>query len=88
MVIQLDLYVVDIVLDILHILFDQQHTRNSHRLPALINIQIQRTKRKINIFLQIFISFVRTIKLSIDIDQTTPQLISLLNKASRFQLEW
>ncbi len=54
-----------------------------------INIQIHHKKCK-NIIYSSFeiLLFHRTIKLSVDIDKTAPQLISLLRKASTFQEQW
>ncbi len=55
----------------------------------LINIQIHHKKCKsIDYSSFQILLFHRTIKLSVDIDKTAPELISLLEKASPFQEQW
>ncbi len=72
-----------------YLLFRQQINVNLNQFLDLINIQIHQKKCKsINYLSFQILFFHRTIKLSVDIDKTAPELISLLEKASPFQEQW
>ena len=78
-------------MDHLNILCDQQVNINLYPLVDSNNIQMNhRICKKIIIFINdtTLCFFYRTIELSVDIDKTARELISLLEKASKFQDQW